>query len=75
MNATKTAPAAPTLKELQLLADLCSEEEWTALVSRRGFLLASGDSLEAMERFMSHTLRRKISLSKPSVANPGDEKL
>jgi len=72
---TRTEPKPPTLDELRRLADLCSDAEWTRLVDSQRFLVASGDSLAAMEKFMSERLGRKISLSQPSVANPGDEKL
>lgn len=70
-----SAAVAPTLAELQRLADLCSDSEWSQLTREPRFLNASADSLAAMERFMSERLGRKISLSQPSVSNPGDEKL
>ncbi len=77
MNATKSIPAPipPTLDQLRRLADLCSDAEWSRLVGSQRFLVASGDSLGAMENFMSERLGRKISLSKPSVSNPGDASL
>ncbi len=71
MSATRPA----NLDELKRLAALCSDDEWSRLVDSQRFLVASGDSLDAMEKFMSERLGRKISLSQPSVANPGDEKL
>ncbi len=73
MNATDQ-PAA-TLAQLQALADLCSEQEWYQLITSGPFLDRAQAPLAELEKFMSERLGRKISVTKPSVKNSGDETL
>lgn len=66
---------APTLEQLQRLADLCSREEWDRVITSTRFLDVMDVSLVKTEECMSEMLGRKVSLTQPSVKNPGDEKL
>lgn len=73
MSQAKLNP--PSLKQLEILSDLCSDKEWQELSSASGFIDATCRDLSETENFMSFRLGRKISLSQPSVKNPGDESL
>lgn len=75
MNGRIAATAAPTLIELQALADLCSEREWHQLLTSEGFLAVVDTSLGETEAYMSQRLGRKISVTQPSVKNSGDNQL
>lgn len=67
--------SGPSMMQLMELTKLCSKDEWERLLNSAGFITATMTSLKATEDFMSLHLNRKISLSAPSLANSGDEKL
>lgn len=65
----------PTTEDLLDLTGLCSEREWHQLISSTRFITIVGQSLRETEAWMTKHLGRRISLSRETLKNSGDETL